>query len=369
MIAGALALRNNAARIGAVSAESCDASHMETILEQAATRAAVALEHHALLDIERPDGFSDAAYARLLRRFLAECIETVRKALDEASCANVAVALRALMRPLIPMPEVAHKDRAFYHALMAGASDLTDTEPAEFAGLLSDLALTFRDVIYVHDMNGMILYVNPPGLALTNYAVDDVLAGLSIYDFVVPELLDMIEARLESPAAVSRAPYTSEIYTRDCLRIPVEITTRCIVKNRRIAGIIGLARDIRLAKRLETELRRSNTALDSLIAHAPIGMIQVDEAGIIVDLNSLAAGALGRTGPSDASDSPFYMLHDGKNTDLKALFKKACEDMRPCAASSIKLAYRSSADVTVIPTVLNDELIGAHILFTRIFDH
>jgi two-component system NtrC family sensor kinase len=204
-----------------------------------------------------------------------------------------------------------------------------DEDHCRMLRLFQDLSLNLNDTVYVHDLNGTLLYLNERGIAATKYTAQDLLDGLSIYDLVVPEFTDIIEARLESPGAVSRAPYTSEIYTKDGDRILLEITSRVMMRNGRIGGIIGVARDLRLARRLENEIARINACMDALLQGLPSGVLFADASVIILDANPAAVNLIGAPNAATLVGMPLARVCNEEKPVLGGVLANAMKQRRP----------------------------------------
>lgn len=287
--------RSSAEGIAAVAAEAQDIEEFAPTILAVVEHIADRLDDRAQLNPQplRDIGLDDNAIAPLLRSIFFEGAEILRARLEPSLFAEAVLALRACIHPAIPRPQVAPEDREFYRRLLQGDAEELHPEYRRLLHLYQELTLTWPDIVYIHDLNGMMLYVNRPGLELTRFTAADVLDGLSIYDLIVPEFVDLVEARMESPGAVSRTPYSSEIYAKDGERIPIEITTRILRTGGRIGAILGIARDLRLVRRLETEIRRSNVYIDTIVATVPVGIILTDGQGVVLEANPAAVAMLG----------------------------------------------------------------------------
>jgi len=304
--------RSCAEGIAATAAEAHDLEELAPTIQAVVEQVADRLDDRAPLNPQplRDAGLDDDAIARLLRGVLFEGAEALRARLEPSTFAEAVLALRACMHPAIPRPQVAPEDREFYRRLLEGDAEELQPECRRLLRLYQGLTLTWPDIVYIHDLNGMMLYVNRPGLELTRFTVADVLGGLSIYDLVAPEFIDLIEARMESPGAVSRTPYSSEIYAKDGERIPIEIATRIVRTDGRIDAILGIARDLRLVRRLETEIRRSNVYIDTIVATVPVGIILTDGQGVVLEANPAAVAMLGAPDAHALTGAHFHRVFE-----------------------------------------------------------
>jgi PAS domain S-box-containing protein len=312
-------LRSHAKRIAFLVAELHDLEEAVPLLAGLIERITDPSDPAAPLNVDdlRCAGIEETMLSKVLRAILFEGIETFRRELDAAEFGDAVLALRRRILPAVPRLPVAEEDRGFYRRLIECDCAGLDPDHARLVRLVKDLALTFHDIVYVHDLNGTMLYVNEPGLTLAKFTAQDLFEGLNVYDLIVPEYTDLIESRLESPGAVSRTPYISEIYTKDGERIPFEITTRCLRKGTHVIGVIGLARDLRLARRLESEIRRSNAYIECIVAHAPVGIVLTDSQSVVIDVNPAAVTVFGAPNANALIGNPFYGLFEGDGSVLR----------------------------------------------------
>ena len=302
----------------------------------------------------REAGFDDGLIVKILRTLLFESIEILRGDLmdDRAGLSEAVLALRACIQPAIPHPPIQSEDLEFFRRVLSCDCEGMGPEHRRLVHLFSDLVMTFPDIVYVHDLNGTMLYVNLPGLKLTRFTTQDLLQGLSVYDFIVPEFEDLIETRLESPGAVSRAPYACELYTKDGERIPFELTTRCVKRDGHVIGVIGLARNLRLARRLEGEIRRSNAYVEKVVASAPLGIVLTDSQCTVIEANPAAVALLGAPNAGVLMGLPFHGLFQGATASLREFLFQTLVGEREARLNWVETSGFGAAfncDLTVVP--------------------
>lgn len=343
----------NAAAIAASAAEAQDTEDLVLVLERAVEGAARAMDAGTRLDAGELAGrLDEPALARMLRTILAEGIQIFRRELPDLEGEEAVLALRKALHAAIPRPAADASEREFFRRLLQHDCQDLDEDHCRVLGLFQDLSFSLNDIVYVHDLNGTMLYLNEPGLRLTKFTSQDLLEGLSIYDLVVPEFMDLIEARLESPGAVSRAPYTNAIYTKDGDRIPLEITSRCMTHRGQICGIIGIARDLRLARRLEAEITRLNAYMDSLLKGLATGVVFLDSAAAIQDVNPAAVNLFGAPSAAMLVGMPLGAACNEAQPALGEILAAAMREGREARLHYSGVSHfgaRLNCDITGIP--------------------
>ena len=363
--------RSCAQGIAAKAAEAQDLEELIPTIQAVVEQVADRLHDPAPVDPQplRDAGLDDDTIARLLRGILFEGAEAFRARLEPSTFPEAVLALRACLHAPIPRPQVTPEDRVFYRRLLQGDAEELQPECRRLLRLYQDLTLTWPDIVYIHDLNGMMLYVNRPGLDLTRFTVADVLGGLSIYDLVAPEFIDLIEARMESPGAVSRTPYSSEIYAKDGERIPIEITTHVLKAEGRIEAILGIARDLRLVRRLETEIRRSNVYIDTVVATAPFGIVLTDAQGIVLEANPAAVAMLGAPDAYALTGNRLHQVFEGDPAAVQELLIDVLakgHERRLCFSQSTTFGASLRCDLIITP--LHEESRGGDSLLVLMAD-
>lgn len=149
------------------------------------------------------------------------------------------------------------------------ARDITKRKRAEEALRESEeryreLFENANDLVYTHDLKGNFTSLNLAGQLITGYTQEEAL-GLNIAQVVVPKYLKTAREMIELKATDEQLPtrYELEIFAKDGRRIPLEVSTRVIVKGGQAVGVQGIARDITERRRTEETLR-SLSLLDDL---------------------------------------------------------------------------------------------------------
>jgi len=347
-------VRSCADRVASTVADLYDVPDLTPVLSDLAKEVAARTEDGRALDIARlrEAGLDADLIARILRAVLFEFMEALGAELEEAEFSAAVLALRKCLQQAIPHPEIDPKDVEFYRRLVEGDCSSLNPDHCRLMGLFHELTATFDDVVYVHDLNGMVLYVNQSGLDSTGFTADDIRNGLSVYDFVVPKYADLVGARIESPGSASRSPYGIEIYAKDGERVPIEITTRCVTREGQIVGVLGRARDLRLERRLEDEIRRANAYVDQLVANAPCGIMRADREYMIVEANPVAVAMIGARDAHALSGVPALGLCRGDGSALREILDEALskqEVIRRRFSETTSCGVALDCDLIVVP--------------------
>jgi diguanylate cyclase (GGDEF)-like protein/PAS domain S-box-containing protein len=120
-----------------------------------------------------------------------------------------------------------------------------------------------NDLVYTHDLKGNFTSLNLAGQRITGYTLDEALK-LNIAQVVLPKYLKTAREMIERKSGDElETRYELEIFASDGRRIPLEVSTRVILKGGQPVGVQGIARDITERKRTEETLR-SLSLLDDL---------------------------------------------------------------------------------------------------------
>lgn len=360
-------LKEYAQEIARKAAEFVDAEEHEPALNRVMQQLAEQPNSAQPLDMSplKEAGVNDALVVRLLRAMEAECIELARVHATCVDFCDCVLAFRARIRksvprqlPPVPLLEMGQWLSAGRKAILPGAEGQKNSPPEVRAltSFFQSIMDTQREMVYAHDVNGNLFYTNDRGLELVKFTQEDLMDGMSIYDFVVPEYFDLVEARLESPGAVFRSPYTIEIYAKDGERVPVEIETRSMLDEKGdILAVVGVARDLRLERRLQDEIRKTNAQLENVIGNAPIGIILTDKEGLIRDANPAAARLLAAPDVKTLVGMPIKALGEREIAlfiDLHSVVEEGKEE-RQRIHEKTRFGATLNCDVLVFP--LRDE--------------
>lgn len=124
-----------------------------------------------------------------------------------------------------------------------------------------------NDILYIHDLGGKILKVNRKALELFSYK-----PGTRIWDWIDPEYWKVAEEKLDELLENGKpvGPYEILCRARDERKVWLEVVSHPVFKNRRIAAVFGIARDVSEVRGQHFQIRSMKEQLERnmmLIAH------------------------------------------------------------------------------------------------------
>ena len=151
-------------------------------------------------------------------------------------------------------------------------AEIAEREEAEEALLHSEE--TLRLIVegspgfffYVHDTEGIIIYISPSVRSITGRSMKEWMAHYTTYltdNPINKKVVEYSERTMRGEA--SRINYPAEIEHADGRRIFLELYERPIIKDGKVVGIQGVAHDITESRRRQRELIRLSSALAGLV--------------------------------------------------------------------------------------------------------
>jgi PAS domain S-box-containing protein len=353
-------LQNNVGAIAAAAAEHVDAESFEAPLEVVLQELALCLDHENPVNVTplRDAGADDALIGRLLRAAEIESIELLRTHTNGMVFSGSVLRLRACVRKSLPTSLLNIESVKAYQDLIAGVARDAHPENQRLFDFLTGILSNIRDLVFVHDAKGNILYINDAGLEIVKYEREDLLLGLSIYDVVVSKYIDLVEERMTAPGGGKLSPFTIEVYAKDGERIPVEIDSRVLTgRNGDTDAVVGIARDLRLERRFQMDIRRTHCYVATLLDIAPCGVLIADADGRIREANELAAGMCGAPSLNALIGLDLCNLgerHDVAGRDVLARVIGARRDFRACVTFRTRFGKKIHCDLIAAPLELDD---------------
>jgi two-component system, cell cycle sensor histidine kinase and response regulator CckA len=170
---------------------------------------------------------------------------------------------------------------------------------------------------YVLDTRGVYTYLSPSVRKITGYSVDDWKDVFTKYLTANPVNAMVRALREETLRSGTPAPaYPCEILAADGRSILLEINEGPVIKDGKVVGLQGVARDITEWKRLEQQILESRDFFNRLIDQTPMGVIVFDAKGNAVDVNEAwmrLFGAVNKNvviGRLNLFSSPFLQSED-----------------------------------------------------------
>lgn len=132
-----------------------------------------------------------------------------------------------------------------------------------------DLFENAHDIIYTIDFEGRVQSFNHKAATLLEYSESEILGQLA-YIFFAPEKLEyaLEQGNLKRKGLKTDSFYESEFITKTGKRIPVEISSRVIVRHGKAEGVHITAKDIRIQKQSALELAKSEAKFRFLAEHS-----------------------------------------------------------------------------------------------------
>jgi len=132
------------------------------------------------------------------------------------------------------------------------------------------LAETTPDIIIVHDMQGVIQYVNQAGLDFAGFRAAEVI-GRKISEFIAPEFLAHLEERQRARLAgnLQTLKYEIEFLNKAGQRVIMEVHSTPFQREGKAREVLVVARDITERKAAEQQLQESRRRLATLMNNLP----------------------------------------------------------------------------------------------------
>ena len=144
-----------------------------------------------------------------------------------------------------------------------------------------------KDFVYRHDTKGVFNYISPSIEQITGYTADDWKTHYSTYFTDNPDNKKAVEYTEEALRTGKEYPaYQLEIYHKDGRRIYLEVKEQPFFENGRVAGIVGVARNISERKRAEEALLEAERRFRDTLEDIDLIAVQLDMDGNITFCNN-----------------------------------------------------------------------------------
>jgi len=233
-------------------------------------------------------------------------------------------------------------------ARLAIAQDITERKRAEEEVRRSEeryreLFENANDLVYTHDLDGLITSMNISGERVSGYSRNELL-GTHIQKLVVPEHVDRArEAMAKKLRGESMSTfYEIDMLAKDGRRIPLELSTRLIYRDGKPVGVQGLGRDV-------SERKTSEARYRLLFERNLAGVFRTDATGRILECNDACARIFGFESRDDfltADANDLYFDEEERDRVLQML-----RDQRQLSNLELRLRRRDGTTVWVLENV------------------
>ena len=150
----------------------------------------------------------------------------------------------------------------------------------------ADLCENANDMIYSHDMNGILTSLNKTGERIIGYGRDKAV-GMSLREFIAPEQRDKFDQWIEMCKTGTASPRCElNIVTPFFRRSVLEVSTRLIQEEGKATRIEGIGRDISSRKEAEEALRQSEERFSRAFRLSPVAIaLSTLPEGRFIDVN------------------------------------------------------------------------------------
>ena len=150
----------------------------------------------------------------------------------------------------------------------------------------ADLCENANDMIYTHDMNGILTSLNKTGERIIGYGRDKAV-GMSLREFIAPEQRDKFDQWIEMCKTGNASPRCElNIVTPFFRRSVLEVSTRLIQEEGKPTRIEGIGRDISSRKEAEEALRQSEERFSRAFRLSPVAIaLSTLPEGRFIDVN------------------------------------------------------------------------------------
>jgi len=184
------------------------------------------------------------------------------------------------------------------------AVDITDRKRSEEALRSSerkyaDFAEFLPQMVYEMDLDGRFTFINRYGLESFGYSAEDLAAGISAFDFLVPEERRTALENAEKIKEAEDLVVTERTALRkDGSTFQIITYSAPVIRDGSVVGVRGICIDVTDRKKSEEALKDSEDRYRQLVEMSP-DVIGIHQDGKIVFMNSSGARILGAKSPDE----------------------------------------------------------------------
>jgi PAS domain S-box-containing protein len=185
------------------------------------------------------------------------------------------------------------------------------------------------DWVYVHDFEGNLLDANPTALDLFGYERED-LPALKISSLLRPgEFSKALKVLAELKETGTHGLTHFRFKRKNGGYVDAETTGSVIFHEGKPYAVQGIARDITERKRAEKALQESEERYRRLVENAPLGIISMDTAGNIIDVNPHLTSILGLPAPQTSQAINIFAFPSLVEAGVAGNFRRCLESGNP----------------------------------------
>ncbi|MDP4266746.1 MAG: PAS domain S-box protein [Bacteroidota bacterium] len=184
-----------------------------------------------------------------------------------------------------------------------------------------------RDVIYTVSSDGFITSLNPAFEVMTEWKIKDSI-GKPFFEFLHPDEFELgMKIHNDIQNGITPPIFEMKFLVAPSKYEDIEFSTTPLIKNNKVIGTLGTARNITERKNYENELKKKSYLITSLFDSSPDGFLISDEKGIMIDCNYSVLEFLNTKNKKDVIGKnilEFIDVDDHKRAikDIETVFKK-----------------------------------------------
>ncbi len=157
-------------------------------------------------------------------------------------------------------------------ATIGVVADITDRKRTEEAlreseSRFREFAEAIPQIVYEHDFDGKLIFLNRSGRDLVGCRLEDLGQGIKLTDFVAHEDRARFLANLRKELQGESVPGTEyTIVLKNATRVPVMAYSSPVMRDDKVLGLRGVWVDVSILKQAEDVLKRSRDSLERLVA-------------------------------------------------------------------------------------------------------
>jgi two-component system, cell cycle sensor histidine kinase and response regulator CckA len=157
-----------------------------------------------------------------------------------------------------------------------------------------DLVENINDVIFSLDLDGRITYLSPSAKNITGDKASELL-GRNFKELIDPRDIPLIEQAWNNVLQGRLQPSEYKLFLKPDETLWVRTSSRPVIKDGTVTGIVGVLTDISEYKRAEHEKEKAEQRFRLMFMNAPMPYQSLDEQGNFLDVNQTFLDVLGYT--------------------------------------------------------------------------